>query len=215
MKWDWMSGNTGRIAYDQPSGRVFIVTLEENAYSTNQWLQVFDRTSRQSLRDLRIPATGNVGRLLILNNGLVVFNTRSGIFILGSPWLLPSEPYASLQLAQTASPSQPHANEEFALTMSITNLGPAPAQDLVLETRFPTNHEFLGASADAGSWQVHKRNPSLAAVDVFEWRRFGDLNPFANVGHRVFHQHIPVPGHDLEPGPPQRPHELCHSDSAR
>jgi uncharacterized repeat protein (TIGR01451 family) len=120
-----------------------------------QLLEVFARDSFQLARRLDLTGLpGTVFRLWQCGPDRLALHNTFGVYILQSPLLLPTGESADLAMGYHVLSPCAVTGQPFTYLVSVTNLGPATAQDVLLDNALPTGVEPATATVSQGRWEL-------------------------------------------------------------
>jgi uncharacterized repeat protein (TIGR01451 family) len=141
-------GVTGPVSPQASLNRIAFVT--GSGASTK--LRVFDTLGLLERGALAITnAVGTPTRLLSCGADRFAFRTTGGQIIIVRSSAIPTGPAADLALGVSSSPSAPTAQQPFALTLLVTNLGPATATAVIVSNALPASLALVSANLSQGT----------------------------------------------------------------
>jgi uncharacterized repeat protein (TIGR01451 family) len=75
---------------------------------------------------------------------------------------------ADLEVEKTGTPSVIHAGDTLTYVIKVSNLGPAAAQNVVLEDIFPSELEIISVTPSMGSWNFPEWELGTLAAGEFD-----------------------------------------------
>jgi uncharacterized repeat protein (TIGR01451 family) len=132
-----------------------------------QSMEVFVRDSFQLARRLDLTTIpGTIFRLWQCGPDRLALHNTFGVYILQSSLLLPMGEFADLAMGYRVLSPCAVTGQPFTYLVTVTNLGPATAQDVILDDALPIGVECTAATVTQGRWES-RGNGGRAA--------FGDL----------------------------------------
>ena len=164
-------GVSGPAAPDPSVNRVAFLT----GSGSGTKLRVFDTLGILERGTLAITnAQGTATKLLRCGADRFAFRTSAGQIIIVRSSAIPTGPATDLALGLSNATPTPTAQQPFALTLLVTNLGPALASSVMVSNALPASMKFLSAAASQGAvtgaasallWQVGDLAPGAVATN--------------------------------------------------
>jgi uncharacterized repeat protein (TIGR01451 family) len=130
------------------AGRVFYLTKS----GANWSLQAYDSRTLGLIGSLTVSnVLGTPSRLLQWNTNGFAFRTSSNQVFLVRTDLLPSSPPADLAVTGAAQPATALVGSNLTFTMTVTNLGPNTASNVVFTDRLSADMNYVSAASARGS----------------------------------------------------------------
>lgn len=159
--------NQGRFAFSADGQWIWFISGNG---AGGQLLEMFARDTFQLVRrlDLRtIP--GPILRFSECGPDWLALHNGSSIYLLQSSLLQPVGEWADLSIRYEPVTLNAAAHRPFTYSIAVTNLGPATATGVILESRFPGGTEPMAGAVSQGSWETNSATTRRAV--------FGDLPP--------------------------------------
>jgi uncharacterized repeat protein (TIGR01451 family) len=140
----------GRFDFSNDGQRIWFMSWDGGA---GQVVDMFHRASFKLLRraDLTM-IPGTVYRLWQCGDNRLAMHNSDTVYLLQTPLLTAAGEFADLAVARTESAPLAITGEPFTYTLTVTNLGPATATDVILDDRLPGAVGFVTATVSQGRW---------------------------------------------------------------
>ncbi len=160
--------NEGRMAFSADGQWVWFISGNGRGGQVLEW---FARPTAQAMRRVSLSAVGGgVRRLWLCGDDTLALHNGEAVVVLRSAAFLPAEAGVDLAVGYRPEREVAFAGEPFAYSVTVTNLGPRLATDVLLETRLPAGVTLVDAILGSGRWE-RMGNTGRAAL--------GDLAPGA------------------------------------